>query len=930
MGWSIRFLAALAATIACAQASRAGTLRGVVIAEDGTPAAKAHIWVAKLWTHHLERLEATADDQGQFAIEVTPARWFIEATLGQQGGTSTEQVVVVEGSEPTAVTIRLKAWGRLRGRLVEADTGQPIEGGRLVIDNGLDPVTDQDGRFEVSGLSRGRYHESFVVARGRERKRVLFEMAEGGTTDLEIPVSRGAKAVGRVLDVEGNPIAGASVGRSTSGSYLSLTGLWVRADDRGRFELDGLPLDRTIWLNAEAEGFEGAQRDGVQANPDGTPIAIEFRLARNPAARNSPTGAKVASTKQDAPKVEGRRNLAGLVTDPAGKPAPGAAVRWGADRSSESIETKTDSEGRFRLALVPDRPEIVCVTPAQSDLAPELSSVEKGGDQEIRVMLSKGHTTSGTVHDDRGSPFAGVTVVPMIPGVGRTRQGMALWERSVKTDARGRFALSGLPSGATNYAFLGEGMSDLRDHPLDLDKENDVTMSAAGAIRGKVVDASGRPVRNFRVLLNGSRRREPGDKFGGFFAGFCGIGLSFTADDGSFLVRNLDAGSVQRVTVVSTGFGEGTIDRVIAEPLNQVTADKTPIFRLGAAHVLQIRVVEDGTKRPVQAARVSLIYDDPSIDDNFAWGYHDTAWGDSVHARTDAAGVATFSPLTFGEGTITVQAPGFARQHFGWRNGTRDLAVVLKPEAIVAGELIDDSTGRPLEGGIVRMSSPQFGHIAASLQSTDGGRFRIGELAEGTYSFSIASDDNGNLYQETMTLKAGQQVSRSLRPSPVKAAIAQAMRRLAAPKVPTTQLFKVGDAAPEFTTRTLEGKPLNLGDYRGKFVLLDFWATWCGPCVAEIPELQAVHEAFGQDARFAMISLSLDPSEADVKKFLMQRKQPWTQAFLGDWSKDEVTKKYGIELIPTILLLDPEGKIIARDLRGKGIKEAVAKALEGH
>ena len=928
MGRSIQLVAALAAAIACVHPSHAETLRGIAIAEDGTPAGGARVWAARLWTHQLERHEVTADDRGRFSIEVGPAQWLIEATLGEQGIASMEHVAVVEGREPQPVTIRLKPQGRLRARLVEAESGKPIEGGRLVLDNGLDPITDRDGRFEVSGLNRGRYHESFVVAPGRERKRVLFEMSDRPVTDLVIPVPRGGKAVGRVLDVDGKPIPGAYVGRSTSGSTLSLTGLWVRADEQGRFEFDGLVLDRTTWLNADAEGYEKAQRDGVRSNPDGGPIPVEFRLARNPAARRSPSGPKAGSTPEDAPKVANRRNVSGVVADPDGKPVAGATVRWGADRSSEAIETKTDSEGKFRLALVPDQPQVVCVIPEGPDLAPEAPSVEKGGDQEIRVVLPKGHTASGVVRDDRGTPFAGVTVLPIVTGMGR--RGLALWERGTKTDARGRFAISGLPGSGSSFTFLGEGVSDLRDHPLELDKENDVTMSAAGAIRGKVVDETGKPVRNFRVLLNASRGREPGDKFGGFFAGFCGIGLTYTSDDGSFLIRNLGAGSVQRVTVLAPGHGEGTIDRVVAEPLNRLTPDQAPSFRLGPANSLQVRALEEGTRRPVPDARVSLIYEDPGIDDHFTWGYHDTAWGDSVHAKTDAGGIATFSPLTFGEGTILVQAPGFARQHLGWRDGSRDLGVTLQPEAVVSGELLDDSTGRPLEGGYIRLASPTVGQISASLQPGDGGRFRVGELPEGAYSFSVATSDNAILHQEQMTLKPGQSVSRALRLSPAKAAIARAIRGLAAPRPKLTEpLLKVGDAAPEFTARTLDGKPLALKDYRGKYVLLDFWATWCGPCVAELPDLQAAHEAFGDDPRFAMISLSLDPSEDDVAKFLKQKKEPWTQVFLGDWSKDPVTKKYGIELIPSILLLDPDGKIVARDLRGKGIKEAVGKALKG-
>jgi hypothetical protein len=113
-------------------------------------------------------------------------------------------------------------------------------------------------------------------------------------------------------------------------------------------------------------------------------------------------------------------------------------------------------------------------------------------------------------------------VLPTVGGAGR--QQLALWERGTKTDDRGRFHVAGLPESWVTFTFRGTGLSDLRDRHLDLDKENTVLMAAAGAVRGRVVDHEGKPVRTFRVLLNASRGRKAGDKSGGFFAGFSGSG----------------------------------------------------------------------------------------------------------------------------------------------------------------------------------------------------------------------------------------------------------------------------------------------------------------------------------------------------------------------------------------------------------------------
>ncbi len=140
--------------------------------------------------------------------------------------------------------------------------------------------------------------------------------------------------------------------------------------------------------------------------------------------------------------------------------------------------------------------------------------------------------------------------------------------------------------------------------------------------------------------------------------------------------------------------------------------------------------------------------------------------------------------------------------------------------------------------------------------------------------------------------------------------------------------LKIGETAPDFSARTLDGGAIKLGDLRGKYVLLDFWATWCGPCVKETPHLQATYHEFASDKRFTMVSLSCDSEAEAPRQFVKKNDIAWQQIFLGgSWPQDTVSKNYGITAIPQIVLIGPDGKILARDLRGENIQKAVAKAL---
>jgi thiol-disulfide isomerase/thioredoxin len=126
----------------------------------------------------------------------------------------------------------------------------------------------------------------------------------------------------------------------------------------------------------------------------------------------------------------------------------------------------------------------------------------------------------------------------------------------------------------------------------------------------------------------------------------------------------------------------------------------------------------------------------------------------------------------------------------------------------------------------------------------------------------------------------------------------------------------------------MTGKPLSIANYKGKVVLLDFWATWCPPCRAELPNvLKTYKEYHAQGFEIIGISLDRDQDREKLTSFLEEKNMTWPQFFDGNYWKNKLAVKYGVNSIPATYLLDGQGTIIGKDLRGEELDKAVAKAV---
>ena len=139
---------------------------------------------------------------------------------------------------------------------------------------------------------------------------------------------------------------------------------------------------------------------------------------------------------------------------------------------------------------------------------------------------------------------------------------------------------------------------------------------------------------------------------------------------------------------------------------------------------------------------------------------------------------------------------------------------------------------------------------------------------------------------------------------------------------------KKGGEAPDFKVKDIKGNSYSLNKLRGKFVLIDFWASWCAPCMREMPNIKAISDKYPKD-KLEIISVSLDKNQGNFTAALLKAGMNWTQVF-NDW---EIVNSYAIGIVPQVFLIDRKGIVVYSrseedDLVGLNhLKEILTKEL---
>ena len=132
---------------------------------------------------------------------------------------------------------------------------------------------------------------------------------------------------------------------------------------------------------------------------------------------------------------------------------------------------------------------------------------------------------------------------------------------------------------------------------------------------------------------------------------------------------------------------------------------------------------------------------------------------------------------------------------------------------------------------------------------------------------------------------------------------------------------------PSFRLSDMNGVEHDFSEWRDQNRIVNFWATWCAPCIAEMPNIERIYDEHRKNGTFEVVGVSLDTDERQVKR-IVKGKAPWPQIVAGPAENNPIAMKYFVAGIPATFLIDYEGKVVAKDLRGADLRREVRRQVK--
>ncbi|QDT57397.1 Nickel uptake substrate-specific transmembrane region [Caulifigura coniformis] len=600
---SLVALALASSTVAQDAEPKIGAISGIVVdADTGGVVPDVEVRMFKRPPGGGNRLQfkitrVRSDADGRYRFEnLSPGDYGIYAFHGTKASRTKDfdyaRAKIADDGSSEPVDLRLTEALTLKVRVLAEQTGQPIEGAFVRLrwtDLDDTAATDGHGAVLIHGLTP---HDQHIEAKapGFQLKAVTQTLKDP-LTEVTFKLPPGGFIQGKVVNDQGRPLAGVSIGASPERGSDGFDS--VKSDEEGKFTLNYVPLTQSVRIYASLKEHE-AHHQSISLN--GAPYRpLEIVL---PSRRHG-----------------GDADI--TVVDPEGQPVPGAEILNYGSSSGDYHKVKTNDRGecsitRLYLRHLGKGAELAV---RAEGFAPQLIEVmpSTDGPARLTVNLEKGHRYRGRLVNAAGEPVSNASVY-----VNNGNYGSGLFGHKLDVDKEGRFSSTSLPPESTaNISASGYTPQDQVKIPLDQEEEHVITLESTGHFRGLVTNAAtGAPVRRFNVKLGFARKPPAGaQRSRGIPSDWGDSGRTINDDSGRWLWEELPNNTAYALTIEAEGFDATHVPVAVT---NRGESDlEIKMQPIDPGSLVEVAgVILDPKGDPIEGVLVHLIGCDPKLAAN--------------------------------------------------------------------------------------------------------------------------------------------------------------------------------------------------------------------------------------------------------------------------------------------------------------------------